>query len=119
MPDNDPTGEVECGPKSCGGGACPLRKRITADPAWDFLNKPTNGGLTGSIHQRFFLNPDLPIKEPFLVYLSDTSGVYVLATIFLEFKDGASFSRVVGLFGCTSVLVTSQCGMYIVKALTL
>lgn len=128
VPDDDPTGVVECGPASCGGGACSLKKRskavpghgtvrravpTTSDPTWGFLNKPTTGGLDAFTKE--FFDPELPIKEPFLVDLTDPSGEYVSTSIFLEFKDGAFFSGVMGLFGCTSVLVTSQCGMFMVR----
>lgn len=123
VPDDDPTGDVECTPKTC-GDSCPVRKAravprkakspravpATADPTWGFLNKPTNGGLDS--FTKDFFNPELPIKEPFLVDLSDAGDTSASTAIFLEFKDGAFFSGVMGLFGCTSVLVTSQCGMY-------
>jgi hypothetical protein len=127
VPDDDPTGLVECSPKSCGGGSCPLKKRTsaassnttvrravpdTADPTWGFLNKPTDGGLDAFTKE--FFNPELPIKEPFLVDLTDATEEQLSTSIFLEFKDGPFFSGVMGLFGCTSVLVTSQCGMFMV-----
>lgn len=127
VPDDDPTGDVECSPKTCGNGSCLTKeKRVarskpkspraipaTSDPIWGFLNKPTNGGLDAFTKE--FFDPDLPIKEPFLVDLSNTNKDLAPTSIFLEFKDGAFFAGVMGLFGCTSVLMTSQCGMFMVR----
>lgn len=129
VPPDDPTGDVECKPKSCGANACPIKSiqrsqndyvisktpraiPTTADPIWGFLNKPTKNGLDA--FTKDFFNPELPIKEPFLVDLSNAGDDYASTAIFQEFRNGPFFAGVMGLFGCTSVLVTSQCGMYMV-----
>jgi hypothetical protein len=126
IPADDPKAPVLCSPATCGGGSCPAKKvratraasnrkstpraiPATADKDWGFLNKPTTGGLDAFVKEFFD-------TKPFLADLEDVDGQERSTSIFLEFKDGPFMAGVMGLYGCTSVLLTSQCGMFMVRA---
>ncbi|KAH6879204.1 hypothetical protein BKA58DRAFT_453453 [Alternaria rosae] len=122
VPDDDPKGEVECSPATCGGGSCPAKRAraaratsdlksspraipATADSKWGFLNKPSQGGLDAFVK-------DFIATKPFLADLENLDKTSPSTSIFLEFKDGAFMAGVRGLYGCTSVVLTSHCGMF-------
>lgn len=126
VPSDDPSGQVECSPATC-GSSCPTKRKraaskravskralpravpATSDPTWGFLNKPTTGGLDAFTQEVFD-------SRPFQVDLTDPAGQYVSTAIFMEFKNGPFFAAIRGLYGCTSVLLTSRCGMYMVRS---
>ncbi|EMD86345.1 hypothetical protein COCC4DRAFT_71263 [Bipolaris maydis ATCC 48331] len=122
VPDDDPKGQVLCTPATCGGGSCPAKKAraveatsnrkalpraipTTADPVFGFLNKPTQGGLDAFAKEFFD-------TKPFLVDLEDVDSRERSTSIFMQWKQGPFMAGVMGLYGCTSVLLTSQCGMF-------
>ncbi|KAF1357175.1 hypothetical protein EJ07DRAFT_181349 [Lizonia empirigonia] len=88
VPSDDPSGQVECSPASCGIPA-------TSDPTWGFLNKPTTGELDAFTQEVFD-------SRPFQVDLTDPAGQHVSTAIFTEFKNGPFFAAIRGLYRCTS-----------------
>ena len=92
----------------------PIPKRdipSTPDPTWGYLDKPTTGGLDAFAGHLFSSNPtvvDLQPDEP----------INYSTSIFLPFGSIPFFAGVIGLYGCTSVILVSHCGVYMVSKKT-
>jgi hypothetical protein len=75
------------------------------------LDKPTTGGLDAFAGHLFSSNPtvvDLQPDEP----------INYSTSIFLPFGSIPFFAGVIGLYGCTSVILVSHCGVYMVSKKT-
>jgi hypothetical protein len=123
---DDPTDEVECAPATCGSGTCPLKRaratikrqssRVSkrevpskSDATWGFLNKPTTGGLDAFATEFFKGDPTLVDLD------GEGEHAYDSTSIYLPFEKTALFAGLKGLYGCTSVILTSRCGTYMVS----
>lgn len=127
------TGDPICGPDTC-SGSCSKRKRslsgparqpdprITGtpmisprvvpaepDPTYGFLDKPATGGLDAFANHFFASNPSLVSLDRGIGALESTYN-------FVCFNTDPVFFGVYGLYGCTSLILVSHCGVYMVSA---
>ncbi|KAJ5928236.1 hypothetical protein N7466_007192 [Penicillium verhagenii] len=124
------TEEQECSPTGCSGGSCLLKKRSkvkraapaqqldaratdtpyihrrTYDSTFGYLNKPATGDLdswTASVFEE---------GSPSILTLQLENPERKSTAQFIEFAGKSMFAAVRGLVGCVSVVIASQCGVY-------
>lgn len=128
------TEDWECSPTDCAGGSCLLKRNkikrsepayqpdVTptatptphiepraVDSTWGGLSKPATNGLDAWAKTVF-------TKDPYILTLQEELMAYDSTSQYVGFSGRSSLFAVVrGLEGCTSVVLVSQCGVYMVS----